>query len=78
MVVEFDLIEDSTDHQSYEVWKDGKFIFKIKNSNSPKDWQNILMAKDMHISKTQLLQYKDCTFSNDQLKQKIKDKGYWP
>lgn len=75
----FDLVDDSTDHFSYEIWKNGKLIIpKVKNSHSPKDYQDNLIAHNLHISKSQLNLYRDCTFSNTQLIQKIKDKNMWP
>lgn len=76
---EFDLVDDSTDHCSYEVWKNGKLIIpKVKNSNSPKDYQDDFIAHNLHISRSQLNLYKSCTFTNLQLIQKIKDKHHWP
>lgn len=74
----FELKDDSGDHISYEIWKSNVYIARIKNSRSSNDFIDNLIAKNLHISRTKLREYKDCAFSNEQLIQKIKDKGYWP
>lgn len=75
----FELIEDpQIDHLIYDIRIKGIYITKIKNSNSPKDYQDQLMAGDLHISRTQLQQFIDCTFSNDDLINQFKKRQIWP
>lgn len=74
----FELAEDGTDHIDYEIYTNGQLITTVRSSNSPKDYQDQFIARNLHISRTELNLYKRCTFSNDQLIKKIKEKGYWP
>jgi len=76
--LEFDLQQDNTDHESYDIYKNGKYITMIKNSFSTYDYQDQLIARNLHISRTQLRNYKECTFSNEQLKTTMKAKSIWP
>lgn len=74
----FELKDDSGDHISYEIWDNNVYITRVKNSHSSSDFIDNLIAKNLHISRTKLREYKDCTFSNEKLIEKIKEKGYWP
>lgn len=74
----FVLIEDSTDHISYEIYYENILITLIKTSHSPKDYQDQFIAQNLHISKTELKNYVACNFSNLDLINKIEQKGYWP
>lgn len=74
----FDLVKDETDHLMYDICLKGIFITKIRNSNAPKDYQDQLMANDLHISRTQLQKFVECTFSNDDLIYTLKKKSAWP
>ena len=73
----FELKDDSTDHISFEIWMSGVLITRIKTSHSPKDYQDRLIAKNLHVSLTDLNRYVDCIVSNEDLIKKIKEKGYW-
>ncbi len=75
---EFVLVEVGTDHIAYDIYKNNILITTVKSSHSPKDYQDNLIAKNLHISKTHLDSYAQCHFSNEELIQSIKHKGYWP
>lgn len=75
----FQVVEDGTDHIDYEVYEEnGKLITTVRSSHSPKDYQDQYIASNLHISKSDLSLYKNCTLSNEKLIEKIKEKGYWP
>lgn len=74
----FKMIEEGTDHIVYAVWFKGKLITRVKNSHSPKDYQDNLIAKNLHISRTSLREFVACTYTNDQVVTQMKRKNYWP
>lgn len=76
--LKFTLKEEGTDHIDYDVYFEDVLITTVRSSHSPKDYQDQYIARNLHISKTDLVNYVACTFSNDKLIEKIKVKGYWP
>lgn len=75
---DFELITEDGDHEAFEVWKDDKYITHVKNSRSPKDFQDQLIANNLFLSMTNLKKYKDCSYKNEQLIANAKRKGRWP
>jgi hypothetical protein len=73
----FQLIEDSTDHYSYEIYYNQNLITYIKSSHTLKDSHDVLIARNLHISKTQLKRYIACSFTNENLIEKMKERRIW-
>lgn len=73
----FEIKEVGTDHIDYDVYMNGVWITTVRSSMSPKDYQDQFIARNLHISKTNLREFSSCTFTNDHLIAKIKEKGYW-
>ncbi|MDP3988360.1 MAG: hypothetical protein Q8P80_04425 [Candidatus Levybacteria bacterium] len=74
----FDVKEDGSDHIDYDIYLRNKLITTVRSSHSPKDFQDQLIARNLHISRTDLGKFVECSFSNKDLIAKIKQKGYWP
>ncbi len=74
----FDTDENMGSHQNYGLYKNGVLILWFKRSHSLKDYQKILIARNLHMSETDLNQFIKCSLSVDGYIDVLKKKSIWP
>lgn len=74
----FILKEDGSDHIDYDIYLGDVLITHIRTSHSPKDYQDQFIARNLHISRTDLNKFIRCTLSNDDWVKIMKQKSKWP
>lgn len=73
----FTLKSKSKDHLKYNIYDGNRLVTMIKFSHALKDYQDKLIAGNLHISTTELCKYIDCNFTNEDLIETLKSKNLW-
>lgn len=70
-------LKSGKDHDKYNVYNQNKLITLVRFSHTLKDYHDNLIASNLFLSTTQLYDYIDCSFSNQNLIETLKNKGRW-